>query len=326
MEQKGSKIAFLFAALAASVLPAEEDGKWNLLTDFLYLQRWSPQNVNIAFDTSRCVGRCTGDVALDANDLKRKFGYEPAIRVDLSYIQDEHSLYEAGVLYVWDWEAHKTRDSDTNSLVFPFEDASLAQDFFQVPEMEASYRSQCYTVELNYWRNFSQSRTSLLELSGVGGFRFASVQEKFAVKAITLDNFGQYTIQTANDLIGAQLGFLFQINALQGLHWDLLGKAGVGLNRIGVKSFLGDQSNTIQLRNLSKQSYQTNIFVEGRGGLGYRVLPTLDIHAGYEALYLCGLALAPNQIDTSSRLTALHVKKNGYIVVYGFYLGMDFSF
>ncbi len=326
MERKGSTIAFFLAVIARSVLLAEEAGQSNLLTDFVYLQRWTSQNATIAFDTSRCRGRCTGEVALDVNDLTREFEYEPGIHAAVSYIQDDKSLYEAGLLYVWDWEATKTRKSGTNSLVFPFEDNTFSQDFFQIPEMQAYYRSQCYTAELNYWRTFSTSRTSLLALSGVGGFRFASLQEKFSVTAFSSNNFGQYTIKTANDLIGAQLGFLFQINALQGLHWDLLGKAGVGLNRIGIKSFLGDQSNTIQLRNLSKQSFQTNIFAEGRAGVGYRFIPSLDIHGGYQALYLCGLALAPNQINTSSSSIGLRVKKNGYIVLCGFYVGMDYSF
>ncbi len=327
MEQKRSKIYFFLAALlAASALLAEEEGKWNLYTDVLYLQRWTPQDANIAFDTSRCLGHCTGDVVLSANDLEKKFGYEPAVYVALSYIQNNRSLYEAGFLYVWDWEATKTKDSSTNSLSFPFQQNFYTQNFFQIPEIEAYYRSQFYTAELNYWSTFSTSRTAFLALSGVAGFRFASLQEKFSVTGTTQSNFGRYSIQSANDLIGAQLGFLFQVNAIQGLHWDLSGKTGVGLNRIDVKSFLSDKSSKVQLRNLSAQTFQTNIFVEGRGAVGYRVLQSLDIHGGYEALYFCGLALAPNQINTSSLGTSLKIKKNGYVVLYGFLLGLDYSF
>lgn len=326
MDRKELKVAFFLALIAAPLWSAEENGQWNLLTDFVYLQRWTPQKSNIAFDSSNCRGRCTGNVVLDSGDLTREFGYEPGIHVALSYIQDDKSIYEASVLYVWDWEASKTKDSTTNSLTIPFKDNSFASNFFQVPELQAYYRSQCYTAELNYWRTFSSSRTALLSLSGVGGFRFASLQEKFSITATEAQDFIKYTINAANDLIGAQLGFLFQINALQGLHWDLSGKTGLGLNRIEIKTFLGDQHNTAQLRNLSKQTFQTNVFVEGYGGVGYRVLPSLDIHAGYEALYLCGVALAPNQIGTASRENAFHVKKNGYIVLYGFTLGLDYSF
>lgn len=325
MGQKGSRLAFFLAVATSSVLPAEE-GRWNLLTDFVYLQRWSPKNPTLAFDTSRCRGRCEGDVSLNVHNLTKKFGYEPGIQTALSYIQDDKSLYELGLLYVWPWDATKTRNSETNSLSFPFQNLAFAQDFFQVPEMQAYYRSQCYTAELNYWRTFSDSRSSFLALSGVGGFRFASLQEKFSLTAFGGEYFGQYTIKTANDLIGAQLGFLFQINPMKGLHWDLLGKAGIGLNRIGADTFLGDQSNQVQLRNLSDQSWQTNIFAEGRGSFGYRVLPSLDIHAGYQALYLCGLALAPSQIDTSSSRSGLHIKKNGYVVLYGFFTGLSYTF
>jgi hypothetical protein len=327
MEQKGSKVAlFLAAVLLHPMLSAEEEGKWDIYADFLYLQRESPQRPNLVFDSSHCQGRCTGDVVLNTKDLENKFGYEPAIRAAVSYVQNSRSLYEASVLYVWDWEATKTKNSDTNSLTFPIQQSYFTQNFSQISEIQAYYSSQFYTLELNYWKTFGASRTAYLAFSGVAGFRFASLQENFSITANAKSKFGSYAIKSANDLIGAQLGFLFQINPLQGLHWDLSGKSGVGLNRIEVKSFLSDQISTVQLRNFSAQTFQTNIFVEGRGAVGYRVLPSLDIHAGYEALYFCGLALAPNQINTSATRTTLKVKKNGYVVLYGFLLGMDFSF
>ena len=95
----------------------------------------------------------------------------------------------------------------------------------------------------------------------------------------------------------------------------------------GPKLRIGEvENNAVQLRNFSKLDWQTNIFAEASAGFGYRALSCLDIHAGYEMLYFCGLALAPDQIDKSSRTDTFHIHNNGYVIVHGVYIGFLFSF
>ncbi len=326
MRSKVIRLALLSSTLFSAKGFSIEEGYWTLLADFIYMQRYDSQNQVLAFDSSRCVDVCPQGVSLKVNDMVSAFGFEPGLQTMLSYVQNEHSSYDLGFVYIWDWNSTKTRESTKSSLAFPFDSPSFARVFYQFSDLEAYYRSQFYTAELNYDRVFSDSRNSLLVLSGIGGLRFASLGEKFTLNVSGNNGQGSYEIKTNNDLIGVQLGFGFRINASKGFHWDLDGKAGVGLNRIEAESFLSDKTRSVQLRNFSKQDWQTNIFAEASAGLGCQPIPALDIHAGYEMLYFCGLALAPDQIDRSSRRTGLKVRDNGYIIAHGFYGGMTFRF
>jgi hypothetical protein len=322
MRWKIVKNTSLALMIFESVVFAEDEGYWDLLTDFVYMERYHVKDQTLSVTTFRDVTR----ESLNVKDLASGFGFEPGLQAYLSYIVNPRSSYELGFVYVWDWENTKTRTSDTSSLSFPFKDDSFARDFFEVSEIQAYYKSQFYTVDLNYTKAFSESRDSYLSFSGVGGIRFASLKEKFSLTASEEDRFGEFDIKTTNNLIGIQIGFAFQINAVKAFHWDLDGKVGVGLNRISADSFLGDQNNTVQLRNFSKLDWQSNIFATAAAGFGYRALSFLDIHAGYEMLYLCGLALAPDQIDTSTRTTHFSVDNDGYVIVHGLYVGLLYSF
>ncbi len=324
MQWKIAKIFSLTLLTCGSLLFAEEEGHWDLLTDFVYMERYHVKDQTLAVTSPRNTN--SKRAVLNVKDLATGFGFEPGLQSTLSYIQDARSSYEAGFVYVWDWENTKTRTSNTSSLSFPFKDSSFTRNFFEVSEIQAYYKSQFYTVDLNYAKAFSESRDSYLAFSGIGGLRFASLKETFSLTASESGKFAEFDIKTDNDLIGLQLGFIFQINAVKAFHWDLGGKAGVGVNRISADSFLGDQNNTVQLRNFSKMDWQSNIFAEASAGFGYRALSCLDIHAGYEMLYFCGLALAPDQIDKSSRTKTFHVDHDGYVIVHGVFLGFLFSF
>lgn len=323
MQPKFGPLALLLFSACHSTVFAKE-GYWEFLADFVYMERYHVDNQTIVINSSRCVENC--DINLDVKDLASGFGFEPGLQVGLSYIVDDTSAYQGSFLYIWNWSNSKTRTSERSDLIVPFKNPTFVTNFFDVAEVQAYYDSQFYTAELNFSKAFSDSRHSYLAFSGIGGLRFASLSETFSLTGFERSHFAKYKIESTNDLIGIQVGFLFQINAVKHLHWDLMGKSGVGLNRMNVDSFLGDQSNTVQLRNFSKQQWQSVIFAEAYAGAGYRFLPNLDLRAGYQMLYFCGLALAPDQIDTSSRTSGLTVDRNGYVIVHGIYAGLNFSF
>lgn len=322
MQCKAVKQLYFVSLFCCSGLFSSDESYWDLVTDFVYMERYHVKDQTLAITT------VTGKdvVTLDVKDLSSGFGFEPGIQGSLSYVIDPRSSYKAGFVYVWEWEKTKTTTSPTSSLDFPFKESNFARSFYDVSKIQATYSSQFYTVDLNYIKAFSPSRHSYLALSGVGGLRFASLKETFSLFSFEGTSFGEMDIKTTNDLIGLQLGFMFQINAVKSFHWDLSGSAGVGLNRISADSFLGDQNNSVELRNFSSLDWQSNIFATAAAGFGYRALSCLDIHAGYEMLYFCGLALAPDQIDTSTETTTFKVDNDGYVIVYGIYGGLKFSF
>jgi hypothetical protein len=302
------------------------EGKWNVLTDFVYFVRDHVKNETLAFNPNICGDSCKKGVTLETSNLTKGFGGEPGIHVALDYQQEWNSLYEAGFLYVWDWNTTKTAKSKSSSLIYPFKDPSLASDFYLASEIAAYYQSQFYTLELNYWRAFNLSKDSLLGFSGVGGIRYAHLNELFELTSYKGTEFGNYDITTENDLIGIQIGFLFSINAVKHVHCDLEGKVGVGLNRMSADSSLSVESKTVNIRKMKQQEFQSNIFAEALAGIGYNPLPYLDVHFGYQMLYFCGLALAPDQLSTGSSITSFKMYRNGYVILHGMYAGLLFSF
>ena len=328
MQRKIGWTVFLSLSMCSSLCFTDEisDGHWDLLTDFVYMQRFHIKDRTLAFDPTICDNDCPERIQLSTKQLAQGFDFEPGLHVALSYVQNPTASYEGGFLYVWESESSTTRKSSSSSLVGPFQDSSFAEDFYLASEMQAVYKSQFYTAELNFWKAFGTTRRSFISLSGVGGIRYGHVNESFSLIAIKGAESGNYDISTKNDLIGVQIGFLLEFNVVKNFHWDLEGKAGVGLNRMSSNSFLAGQNKSVELRKFNKQDFQSAIFAEALAGAGYRVLPYMDIHAGYQMLYFCGLALAPDQVDTSSTTTEFNLYRDGYVIIHGIYAGLTFSF
>ena len=318
--------------LGAVILPkglllAADVGTWDLLTDFVYMQRYHVQDQTLVIDSSQPVcspSGCAPAKVLDTQDLDNHFGFEPGVRLSLSYVPDRKSLYEASFLYLWQWNATSTRQGD-GTLSFPFQDPSFVSGFSQADSMTASYHSRFYTAELNYFGTLSKSRRSFFSLLGLCGIRFIEVAEKFSLESTKANEQSVYRVSTHNDLIGVQTGFLFSMNPYLGLHWDLDVKAGVALNRIGSKVFLGGDQEESATRNFSRQGGRSALFSEVAAGVGYRVASWLNLHLGYEMIYVNSLGLAPDQLRTSSTLSST-LSDDDYIIVNGLYAGCLFSF
>ncbi len=168
---------------------------------------------------------------------------------------------------------------------------------------------------------------------GVFGLRFATVSEHFYLTAYKNGGESNYNLSAKNSLLGPQVGFDFQIHPSRRFYWQLLVKAGVDLNRISSKVYLGNLDNTETLRNYTKNKVQGGTFAEAAVGAGAQILDFLNLHVGYQMLFFGGLALAPDQISYSSTklaataiLSPYHMSTNGYIIVHGVYAGMTFSF
>jgi hypothetical protein len=308
-------------------------GNFNLLTDFVYFERYHVKDRSLALNSSHegCHDGCFSNRVLDTNDLVH--GYKPGMHISFSYLPDVKSAYELGGLYVWAMDNSETRTRHKGVLSVPFKDQSFASDFSDTDQLTARYRSLFYTGELNYWRTFSCSRHTFLSLLGVVGIRFAHIDEKFSLSTHKGSHHSSYDISAGNNLIGVQVGFDFQIHPTRRFYWELLAKAGVDFNRIKAQSFLGNSNDDLTLRNYARQTAEAGVFTEAAVGAGCQLLDWLNFHVGYQMLFFGGLAMAPNQISYSSRhnesgyrLSSFDVSTSGYLLVHGIYAGATFSF
>ncbi len=303
--------------------------EFTLLTDFVYMQRYHVKDKPVVLDSSEqdCVDGCTTNRVLDTKNLVREF--KPGIRAAFSYLPNARSRYELGGLYLWEMDNSSTKTAK-GILSVPFKNASFASDYYGADKITARYISRFYTGELNYWRTFSHS---YLVFSGLVGLRYAQISENFSIDTYKHRSHSSYDISAKNDVMGLQTGFDLQIRLVSRFYWDFLVKAGVDLNRISSKVFLGNLDNKVTLRNYSQQVSQAGIFAEAAAGAGYQILDWLSIRAGYQMLFFGGLAQAPAQLKYSSsklspsyKLTGYDVSTSGYVIIHGIYTGFVYSF
>jgi hypothetical protein len=138
-----------------------------------------------------------------------------------------------------------------------------------------------------------------------------------------------WTAKTANNLYGLQIGIDGKVIELGRFSVD-------GQVKIGLFDNNAEQSTVVSLKKtLYPASATTNrAAVAGEAGLQlkYRVMDGLALKAGYEALWLDGVALAPGQIQeilttpSSMPVHALGVNCGSSLLFHGFTAGVEYRF
>jgi len=144
-------------------------------------------------------------------------------------------------------------------------------------------------------------QSSCQSVTWFSGFRYIDFGERFnmtAQKTIAMapEN-GSYNIRTANHLYGAQLGA--RIRQTWGrFGWEGSGAAGIYLNNAQQSQSVTDFPN-FPLRNASSSSNSTAFLGDANLSGIYRLNNIWNLRAGYNVIWIEGLALAPNQLDTN---------------------------
>lgn len=131
---------------------------------------------------------------------------------------------------------------------------------------------------------------------------------------------------TTNNLYGIQIGI--NGNLLELGRFSL-----VGLIKIGLFDNHAGQSTGVSLQKLvypSQAKTDRAAFVSEAGlQLKYQLTKGLALKAGYQALWIDGVALAPGQIQetyTASNVRALGVNAGSSVLFHGATFGLDYSF
>jgi Putative beta barrel porin-7 (BBP7) len=133
---------------------------------------------------------------------------------------------------------------------------------------------------------------------------------------------------TTNNLYGVQVG-------VDGKLLELGNLSLVGLMKIGILDNNARQSTGVSLAKMVYQSKATTNHVAFVGEVGlqlkYAVTKELTLKAGYEALWLDGVALAPGQIQETftsipANVTALGVRSGSSVLFHGATAGLEYSF
>jgi hypothetical protein len=271
--------------------------------------------------------------------------------------QEEANLRLTGAMQIWsgsnleftylglgDWSSNSSITDPNDELFSPFSDFGAGATADEVDDArfhEIAYSSSVDSFELSYRKRWTGPNCRL-QGSWLAGVRYIYVLEDFNFSSIggfeinpatgLLRSRGRmsYDIRTKNSLTGLQLGGDLWTCIIPGVRLGGELKTGVygnysqyGNDIIATTTVI-PQTNTLQ----EAESTTDAAFVaEANVIFLYRISPNWTIRSGYHFLYLDGVALAPENFNSTYPFdvtrTATSVNDNGNLFYHGFTFGAE---
>ena len=330
--------AALFVASPTLVQAAQpQQQQWTFETEALFLHRNQTKGVPVAITTG------TARTVLGTNDIK--FGFRPGVRFTLGYHPDPNNTVELVYFGLQKWTAKASTNCDKLgesspclAAVFSQASPSSSSGFYDFEDFGAinnpaeaariKYQSKLHNVELNYKRHFAPWGNFIPTL--LVGLRYMSVPERFGIAMFgedgDLSDRADYKIKSKNHLFGVQVGGdgTYRMGSV-----DLSLRAKAGLFANWAKQITSG-SETSEGFSDSFRGSKSEAGAAGVGEAGlfatWNLHPNVALTAGYQILYIAGLALAPEQMATSNSQGAIsQLDKSGSAFYHGPSVGVKVS-
>lgn len=264
------------------------------------------------------------------------FNYETAPRLTFGYVFMNDLAIEGTAFYKDDFDAVYNAYAPNGTLYATF---FGVQPGIEPPNPPDSNWSDANMQQLRLATGIHNYEINVVETSRVfnfiAGFRYMEVRDRAMMQ--TFDSSGPApgtdvaSIGTYNRLIGTQFG------VRTGGYWRLLGwelqaKGGYALNDAQSRVEISDSGpGTAGARNSPRFGGQNDAFVSDmRVMFTYRPLPSLNLRAGYECLFICNTALAVDQIDDTPTAalnrTGTFLNDKGDLFFHGPFAGAELRF
>jgi hypothetical protein len=293
-----------------------------------------------------------GAPALNSADLNQ--GFSPGFRVGVTYHADSNCALELSFFRVSGWEFSRAigPDSSPNWLVMRAPGFFQTQDF-SYQSMAWDYSTELYNAEFNVRHKLSRRITVL------AGFRWLQLNESLQGTIPPPDrtlpiwkfdpNLNLFDVarleslrgipapgafppfwntSTTNNLYGLQIGAEGKLFERGGFSIDGLIKVGGYWNHASASTGVSLEKIVYPTAARTNQAA-----FAGEAGLQckYQFAMRLALKAGYQALWLYGVAVAPGQIQETyetgpAAVTALGVKCNSGVLLHGVTAGLEYSF
>jgi hypothetical protein len=254
----------------------------------------------------------SGATLLSTNDLD--FGWRAGPSFLLGYRPTPMDAWELSYFGMMDWTSQQSISESgifvpgvLGNLPF-FDDADLIQ---------TTYASRIDNAELNYfWHH------GCPDIMWMAGFRYFHLDERLDILSTeTGSGSSLYDIRTGNDLAGGQLGVRFR-HCCTRFEGDLTAKAGAFGNSVGQSQTVG----TVGLDPLRSAGNHTAdwAFVGDIGlNASYYICKNWCVMAGYNVMWVDGVALAPDQLDfTNNPDSGRRLDRNGSVLYQGAHVGL----
>jgi hypothetical protein len=280
---------------------------WYLRGDSIWMQRNRPDDHNLTsyLNLNNGQDHLNGHFLLNSDDVT--YPLEPGLRVTLGRYLTDTTMIEATYLGALNWDRRNgTPDfaSGANGVgpllaywtpgFGPFDTSAFTGSNVQI----ASYESQFNSFELGV-RHAVWGTTSIL-----AGFRYINVGDLFQLSAFddaansNPNANGFYRTWTNNNLVGVQIGSEYTHDLwFPRLFGSIDARGGIFANFAEQKNLLFNSGDTYNQR--SDRQVQFAGLWDVTFAISYLATDHLTIRGGYTFLFINGLALAPNQIDTN---------------------------
>ncbi len=260
-----------------------------------------------------------GAALLNANSMD--FPIEAGFRVGLIRRCQCGWEIEASYFQIDGWEVDRGTSGNFQQLV-----TDNNGDNFYVNNASTRYTSQLHFGEVNLRREWLEGLTLL------AGFSMGELDELYTAGgagAISIGSTVNLDARTFNHLYGFQVGGDWQFYNMGGpLTISAVCKAGVYDNEASQRIHYVDSSSSTSHATLETHRAQAAFL--GQTGLvaNYRLTKNLSFRASAEAVWLEGVALAPEQIGATNFATpaATTIDTHGSLFYYGGGMGFEFKF
>ncbi len=218
-----------------------------------------------------------------------------------------------------EWRDSLAVSSANEDLDVPF-DSDLTSDFDDADLIATFYDSRLHSLEVNWLKEYDGFMTTLL------GFRYWYLDEGFNIQSTDINgttDTSNYLIDTSNHLIGLQAGGILHGQQARRFDWNVAGKAGVYANLAQQQTLLRDDNNTVLLRDFTTRGGDVAFIGELSLNFIYHINDRVSMTAGYQGMWLEGVALAPEQLDfTTTATSGSRLNTNGGLFYHGGFIGL----
>lgn len=324
------RLYLALAALPFCPLGAKEhydlDRTFSIWGEYVQMRRSETNNTNLILDTTSqsrdTCGTCHPHTLCKTRQLVSKFDFEPGYRVGMEYMTHK-TRWEATYLWLHEWQGKCSR-SQQDALFFSENNPYYIYDFYNADHASADYISRFQNGELNFFRYATPPHRNFFSGCWMLGLRSAYLVEKLDINFTKEGSTSSYDIETKNLLDGLQIGGGLQWNPIRQLGWDLMVKGAGFYNWATQKTFLGDYGNSVVVRDYEAHSWSVPFLIDVALSLTYQPVAFFNLHAGYQFMYLNGVALAADQIVKHASSNR-PVRTFGEAMIYGFYVGVTLS-
>jgi hypothetical protein len=315
-------------------MPEPVAPRWYLRGEVVWLSRNSPNDRNLtSYDNaSNSTDRLNNRFILDTDGLP--FGLAPGMRVTVGHYLTDQTAIEGAYYGANNW------DQRTGTLDYPsangqgplsaywgtgggpFSTSAFSNSNQQIADYHSSFESA--EINVRQW--------VLPSMSVLAGFRYINVADQFQLTAtndgtnVDAGQVGYYRTWTNNNLGGFQFGTEYTHDLYaRWLFFSAEGKAGAFLNWADQKNLLFNTGTTYDQRS-SRETQFAGMF-DFSASLSALIGSHLTLRGGYTFLFLDGLALASDQLDTNPTMASARnfLANKGSVVLQGPFVGAELA-